>query len=318
VIVIVAIVLGVHSCQVSARNDAMKTYASNASNLITQSNQLGHTLLSQLAQGGGSTTLTTHLAEAETSASGQLTQAENLSVPDEMRSAHTNLLLTLTMRRDAIMNVAAEISQALGNTTSTDAINSITANIARFYASDVVWKDYTAPLISGALKSAGLSGVTLEPGQFLTDIHWLDPATVASELHVSLPASSSSSSTAGAKAAPGVHGHKMDACSVSGTQLQTGSPNSIPASPPPTFTCMFTNDGQNPEMNIVVKVSVGGTSISGQATVANDTPGQQSTVNVPLNASPKPGTYTVSATVQRVPGETSVTHNTLTFPVTFQ
>jgi len=40
-------------------------------------------------------------------------------------------------------------------------------------------------------------------------------------------------------------------------------------------------------------------------------------VAVPLATSPPTGSQTVSATVEQVPVETTTTHNTLTFPVTF-
>jgi hypothetical protein len=52
--------------------------------------------------------------------------------------------------------------------------------------------------------------------------------------------------------------------------------------------------------------------------VPKTTPGNQATAGVTLSSSPPAGSYTVSATVERVPGETTLTHNTLSFPVTFQ
>jgi CARDB protein len=150
-------------------------------------------------------------------------------------------------------------------------------------------------------------------GQFLPDLRWLTAAYVASRLHVSLATPNSS-----VKAAPGVHGHRMDSCSVGSTTLQSGASATIPASPPPTFTCQFTNDGQNQETNVVVKVTVSGTSASGQTTVPQTTPGVQSTATITLGSSPPAGTYTVSATIEKVPGETVTTHNTQTYQLTFQ
>ena len=91
------------------------------------------------------------------------------------------------------------------------------------------------------------------------------------------------------KSRPGVHGHAMNSVSVGGTTLQTGSTNTIPASPPPTFTLHFTNDGQNTETNVVVKVTVQGTSISGQATVPQTTPASTYTAQVTLTSSPAQG-----------------------------
>jgi hypothetical protein len=105
---------------------------------------------------------------------------------------------------------------------------------------------------------------------------------------------------------------------VGGTTLQVGTPNTIPASPTPTFTCSVTNDGQNTETNVAVKATVEGTSITGQGIIPQTKPGQQYTVQIPLSSSPPKGQYNVNVTVQHVPGETTFTHNTEVFPVTFQ
>jgi len=150
----------------------------------------------------------------------------------------------------------------------------------------------------------------IERGQFLPDVQWLTPDYVALELTGRVPRSGTP--------APGIHGHRMDLVSVDGTTLQTGVRNTVPDSPPPTFTCIFTNDGQDVETNVVVKVSLSGTSLRGLALVPQTTPGHQATAEVTLSSSPPNGTYTVSATVEQVPGETVLTHNTLTFPVTFR
>jgi hypothetical protein len=190
--------------------------------------------------------------------------------------------------------------------------------MARFYSSDVLYKDYAVPQIIGALRAAGIAVVGLDgqqvnSGQFLTSIDWLDPKIVAATLRAPVPAAASNKPIA-----PGPHGHAMQSVSVGGTQLTTGSTNSIPASPPPTFSCVFTNDGANTETNVVVSVSVHGTSITGQTTVPQTVPGHQYTAQVTLPSSPPRGTYAVSASVHHVPGETTFTHNTQTFQITFQ
>ena len=79
-----------------------------------------------------------------------------------------------------------------------------------------------------------------------------------------------------------------------------------------------TNDGQNTETNVAVKATVEGTSITGQGIIPQTKPGQQYTVQIPLSSSPPKGQYNVNVTVQHVPGETTFTHNTEVFPVTFQ
>ena len=321
VVLLILVVLGVQSCESSRRVNALKDYNNNVASVIQSSDQTGSqffTILSGAQGSGNAASLQNQIDQTRVSAEGQLSRARNLSVPGEAQGAQRDLVLALQMRRDGIANIAQQIQPALANATSRDAVNRIATEMARFYASDVVYKSYALTQLAAALNGAGISvggsnGQQMNPGQFLPDIRWLTPSFVAGQLHVAF-----ATPGAGVKPAPGVHGHKMDSCSVGGTALSTVSANTVPASPAPTFTCLFTNDGQNPETNITVKVSVGGTSVSGQTVVPQDTPGQQSTATITLSSVPPRGTYTVTATVEKVPGETVTTHNTLSFPVSFQ
>jgi hypothetical protein len=319
-IVVVLIALGVHSCQVSARNSALKDYANNVSSLIQQSDQTGTQFFGVLSSGASSsnaTNLQNQINQTRVSADSELSRAGSINVPSQVKGAHQNLLLALQMRRDGIANIASEIQPALGTSTSQDAVNAIAANMARFYASDVLYKSYTAPQIAAALHAAdipvgGADGVTINGGQFLPDVQWVIPSFVASTLHASLPGSSTG------KVAPGLHGHSLDSVTVGGTTLQTGSTNTIPASPPPTFTLNLTNGGQNTETNVVCKVTVSGTSDTGQTVIPQTTAGQKLSAQVTLKTAPPKGTYTVVATVEPVPGEKNTSNNSLSFPVTFQ
>ena len=132
--------------------------------------------------------------------------------------------------------------------------------MARFYASDVVYKDYADPRDRRRAARRrdrdrrARTGETIEAGQFLPDLQWLTPASSPRKLGAQCATPSA------ARPAPGLHGHSLDSVSVGGTTLQTGSTNTIPASPPPTFTLHFTNGGQNNETNVVCKVTVSGTS----------------------------------------------------------
>jgi hypothetical protein len=314
VIVVILVVLGVHSCEVSQRNSSLKDYSNSVATLIAKSNQTGHALFNDLSGASGAssaTNLQTKVNGLLQDTRSQLNQAKALDVPNEMRVAQQDLLLTLQMRRDGVSNIAGQIQQALSKSTSGDAAKGIAAEMARLYGSDVVYTDYSAPAIVSALHGAGIFGQPIASGQFVTDIQWLQPTFVASKFGTALP------STQNGKPAPGSHGHAMQSVSVNGTPLVAGGTNTLPANPPPTFTCTFTNDGQNTETNVVVKVQVSGTSISGQAIVPQTMPGHQYTAQVQLSSAPPAGSYTVTATVEKVPGETVATHNTQTFQVTF-
>ena len=60
------------------------------------------------------------------------------------------------MRADGIRNIAGEVQPALQSQTAQGAVTSIASDMARFYASDVLYKDYTVPEIIGALRAAGI------------------------------------------------------------------------------------------------------------------------------------------------------------------
>jgi hypothetical protein len=318
-ILLILIVVLVHSCQQSAKISGLKDYANNVASLQQQSVNTGKQFFAQLGKGGGSggaQALTQSVEDSRVVAANQLKKSQGWSVPGEMKATQQDFLQALQMRADGIGNIATQIEPALGTTASKDALNRIAAEMARFYASDVLYKDYAVPQMIGALKNngiavGGVNGVPIESGQFLTDLGWLTPATVASKL-------GAQATTPSGPPAPGTHGHSLDSVSVGGTTLQTGASNSIPASPPPTFTFHFTNSGQNTEHNVVLKIAIGGTNLSAQTTVPQTAAGQATTGNVALTSSPPAGTYTVTATVGKVPGEKNITNNTQTYQVTFQ
>ena len=320
VISVVLIAIGVHSCQTSATRSALQDYSNNVASLIQQSDQTGSQLFTILASSSGTsaaTSLQTQIDQTRVNAASELARAKSIDVPGEVQTAHQQLLLALRMRLDGITNIATQIQPALGTTSArTGAITTIGAEMARIYASDVLYKDYAVPEMVSALRGAGIaiggtSGQPIVGRQFLPNIEWLSPGFIATQLHVSLPAA------AGGKFVPGLHGHALNSVKVAGTTLQTGSTNSIPASPVPTFTLNFTNGGNFNEANVVCEVTVSGTGVSGQTTVPETFAHQPATCDVKLSSAPPRGTYTVQATVKPVRGEKIISNNSLSFPVTF-
>jgi CARDB protein len=323
VVILVLVVLGVHSCQVSQANSALRNYSDSVASVIRSSNSNGARFFSLLASGAGSSnapSLQSQIDETRLTAQAQLQRAQGFSAPDQLKTAQQQLIWALQFRLDGISNIAQQLPPALQAPTSTAAVNSIATETARFYASDVLYKDYALPGIVSALHSAGIavggsSGEPIDGDQFLPSLQWLTPSYIALELHAPVPASTTSTTTT--KAAPGVHGHALDSCSIGATTLDSASTTTIPSGSTPTLSCTVTNDGQNSETNVIVKATVGGTSVIGQGVIPQTQPGQQYTVQIPLSSSPPAGTYSLTVAVQHVPGETTFTHNDKTFQVTF-
>jgi hypothetical protein len=321
VVAIVLIAVLVNSCQTNAHNNALKDYNTSVASLNQKSVNTGARFFSLLSGPlNDPTGLQTNLSQAAADAANELKQAKSISTPDELKGAQQDFVSALQMRADGTSNIAGQIQPALQPQTGKEAVNTIAAEMARFYASDVLYKNYTVPQIIGALRAAGITvgganGQQVNSSQFLTSIDWLDPTKVAHQFHVSLPSSSQNSNQ---PVTPGLHGHQLNTVTLGGTQLQTGSTNAIPASPAPTFTLNFANTGQNTETNVKCKVTIAGSHITGQTVVPQTTAGESTHCDVQLGGIPPRGSHQVTATIEPVPGETKTANNSLTFPVDFQ
>ena len=319
IVVLILIILGIHSCQVSSRDSALKDYNNSVNSIITQSNGTGSQLFSELSGGGGANnaaSLQEQVNQTHAKAQSELKSAAGLSVPSQVSAAQEKVLLTLQMRLDGITAIGTEIQPALNATTSRSAVSNISTQMARFYGSDVVFLDYAEPEIAAALNSAVGKGnwTPYSGGQFLPSLDWLSPAYVASKLGASLPQSNTAKCVSGQ-----LVGNALDSVSVGGQQLNSASSNTISASPAPTFSLSITDGGQTTLSDVQIKVSVQGTSVKGTGTIPLiKSNGGTATGTVTLSSQPPTGSNTVVATVVPVHCETNTSNNTLTFPVTFQ
>jgi hypothetical protein len=317
VIVIVLILIGVSSCQSSADKSAVESYTSNVNSLIKRSQNDSTQLFSALREGVSSSNATAvqnRVNKIAQDASGVVSSAQKQSVPSSVKVAQANLVQALQLRYDGINSVAREIQPAAGSAVTASAVSTIAGDMARFYASDVLYKLYAAPEIASALHGAGVDvggadGQPISAAQFLPNLDWLTPTFISSTLGASGSGGGGSSASG-----PGPHGSELNSVSFNGNQLQP-SGNTIAAKPPPSFTLNFTDSGASTERNVRCDVTVGG--VSGQKVVPEVAAGQQASCTVPLSSSPPTGTATLKATVEKVPGEKNLSNNTLSFPVNF-
>jgi hypothetical protein len=315
-VVVILMILGIHSCQVSSRNSALKTYDTGVASLIQRSDNTGGQMFRVLSAGNlakNEQSAQTSLFNIDNEAKSELSDAQNLSVPDQVTSAQQNFVLTLSLRQNGISDIATNLGKALNRSTAQDGVNAIAVDMQKFLASDVVYTTQTAPGIAAALHAAGIAvNGTIKATNFLPDLAWLVPTDVASKIGATVASSSSGT-------CPSVCGHMLNSVSVGGVPLSTGG-QTVPASPAPTFTANFTNTGQNTETGVPVKVTVttsSGTTITQQQVVPVTKAGQTYTVQITLPRTPPAGQASVVVTVEKVSGEANIDNNTLTFPVTF-
>jgi hypothetical protein len=319
VVVLIILVLGIRSCTSSARKRGLRDYSTNVSNIVRKSDAQVSTPLFRLLGGatgsgtGGGVDLQNQLNNLKVEADDQLSQASNLDVPGDVTDAQRYVLLTLELRRDGVQRIAEKIQEVKGNA-GESAIRSIAGQMRAFDASDVIWSQRVIPLIKSADEDAGVTpdSAPVATTAFLKDSAWLDPTYVAERL-----GSSVGSSNPNGPAAPGTHGHALTSVTVGSTTLNSAAVNRIPASPAPVFIVKITNQGENDERNVRVRVEAPGGTV--QRTIAVSPKGQESTATVPLSKSPpvNGSVAQVKVTVVPVAGEKTTDNNTQTYPVLF-
>ena len=189
-VVLILIVLGVHSCQVSSRNSALKDYTNNVSSLVQQSDQTGVNFFKLLSTGaaGSVSGLQSSINEARRPRRPSSTKAREAerAQRDEGGADEPRAGAPDAPRRDRQRRRRRSSRRSAPRPARTRSTRS-PPRWPRFYASDVVYKNYTTPLIASALHGAGIAvgganGESIDGGQFVSDLGWLDPTFVATKL----------------------------------------------------------------------------------------------------------------------------------------
>jgi hypothetical protein len=248
-------------------------------------------------------------------------RAEGLSVPGEMRPAHVNLLLSLSLIHEAIGKVAEKIPAALStdSATAVPAVRGIAGEMRAFDAGDVVYNRRTAALIKQVLDDNDIGGQVIQSSSFLQNLGWMQPSTVAKRINSQ--AGRGAGDGASTEPAPGAHGHGLIAVSVGDLTLTPGQANSLTAASTVTFNVKVANQGDNPEQDVRVRIRISGAGdpLRAEQVIDQTQAKTETTVAIKLTDPPPTGqAITIRAEVLPVPGEKNTENNTQTFPAIFR
>lgn len=325
VVVVVVLVLGIKGCLSSRKEQALKDYNRDVTSLVQDSVANTGEFFKALTTGGTpSPEVQAQISQFRLRAKTQTAQAQKMSPPGDMTPAHRNLLLTLGLLEEAMGKVADRIPAALSTDSATaePAVLDITAEMQVFVAADVLYTRRVAALIKQTLDDNGIGGQTIQAASYLPNFGWLDAPTVARRIHADAGRGAGATET-GQPPAPGTHGHALLGVSVGATTLDSSenAANSITAGSDVTFDAKIANQGENPEADVVVAVTItgGGKTIHAQTIVDATQPGTQTTVSIPLKQSPPIGVgVKITVTVRKVNGETNTSNNSAQYAAIFR
>jgi hypothetical protein len=307
---LILIVIGIRGCLEARSDRALRNYDSSVATIMQQSEQSGKDFFQLLSGPSGSSSVDVQnqvFAQRDASST-LLDRAEGLSAPGQMHDAQAAVEQTLTLRRNALTAIAANVTQAAARTQTADAITTIGNAMGSLYASDILWTQLGKPEIQKVLKDEGVEGQPLPPGNFMpanaTD--YLDQTTLVTKLN----AITGNTATTG-----GTHGLQLDSTTIGSTQLSPDQTTTVP-SDASEIDIGVTNSGDSDETGIRVSVTIGGASLTGQ--LQSLSAGQSGTIKIPLTTKPTPGAdTTVEVAVTPVPGEQLTDNNTSTYTVVF-
>jgi hypothetical protein len=311
VIVLIASVVG------GGKREALETYGRNVSTIGKQSVENVSVPFFQAISGASSQqrgTVEEKINELRAEAEAQSMRAEKLSVPSGEEAAQRYFLQVLGMRDEALTKTRGLISVALGGgSESANAYKQIAGAMEIFLASDVVYSQRAAPLIEEALSANGASGQTVAASRFMPNVGWLETTTLTARI------TGKAAPTAGTTATPGNHGSTLVGVSVGSTALVPGELNHVSSGANPTFDVKVENAGEHTETNVKVNVTVttSGKQYSAYNVIPQTTPGQTSTVEVPVEGIPLNTGAKVEVYVEPVPGESNVENNKATYEASF-
>jgi hypothetical protein len=313
VLLLIVIILIVNGCLKSQKQQALKDYNRNVSQLARESDErVSRPLFSALAGAGAKSALSVEVQvdQLRIQAQSLATRAKALNVPGDMAAAQRNLLLALDLRVEGLTKVAALLPTALGGK-GKQASTQIAGDMEIFLASDVIYSQRVAPLLRQTLSADGIHGLNTASTRFLPNLGWLEPTTALARL-----SGQGTSSSTGGSFTPGDHGSALKGVSV-GTNTLEAEPalNHIHGGGSPTFTVMLENSGEFPETNVKADVTVtsGGKQFTASHVIEKTEPGKTLSVDIPVTGIPLGAASKIQVNIEGVRGENDLENNKSTY-----
>jgi hypothetical protein len=318
VLVLILLVLGARGCLDARKERAFKDYVRDVGALAGESDQQSNALFTLLTRRGGNAEdaqIENTLNDFRNQSARLVDRARATDRPDELAAAHRFLVVTLEFRRDGIAKIAEELPTAIADQGDRrQGTQQIAASMQNFLASDVMYETRVATSVRSSLADEGIGGQTIPRSEFLPDIDWLQPSTVADRVR------SLGGSGERRAAAPGLHGNGIAGAALNGKALTEGTSVSTPLARDLKLAVQVANQGENTETDVIVKATIGrgGDALTGDATLDTIAAGETKPVQITITGEPATGqNVPVSVEVEPVPGEEKTDNNRATYTVIF-
>jgi len=303
-VLLILIVLGVKGCLDARANRELSDYARNVTQIVEETQQTSKSFFERL-EDPGSASVTDFVDQVNADRSAvdtYATRIDDLSAPGDMSSAQSNLELSYQLRASAMDEIAEKMSTALADSGAEKAMATITRQMQKLLASDVIYEQVVRPEVDAVLAANDISDSDLPESTFLADEKWLEESAVSDALSAVSGGSSTNVS--------GVHGTEISGVTVNETELIEGAPTTISGAEGVVVEVGVRNPLESTENGINVAVTYEGNTVKGEI---DELPaGETGTAVIPLTPTPS-GEVTIDIEVEAVPGEEVLENNEATY-----
>lgn len=320
IVVVVALVFWVDSCQGKSKHDEYASYSQKVDTIAKTDDKLGQEFANTLISATKVSDLETKLQQFAQQEQQQYTQAQEIRPPGPLRAAHLNLVNAISLRYKGLAGMSDVLAapDALAAKNQGDTNSKLVAQGNLLTASDVVWEQlYRQPAVQ-TLKDQGVTGVVIPSSVFVPNTDIVSPRAF-SILLTRLSGASTSGS------ASGKHGDGLVGVRVlpQGSDLSTSTATTVKVSADLSFLATVENSGDFQEVDVPVTLTIdfgSGTPIHKVEHITAIQAGQRQTVKFTgfeLPTSAFGNKATVKVVVSRVSGETNLSNNSASYTVFF-
>jgi hypothetical protein len=314
-VIVLVLVFGllIQSCASSSRHSAYASYMAKVDKIAAQSNANGKAVANALTALKVSDIVSKLRGVADQERQ-NVQAAQKLDPPGRLRDENRYLIEALQLRANGIDSLAQAFeSTANSKNTSKDA-NTLADQADRLLAGDIVWADLFRALAVSQLQHDGVTGVTVPASVTITKT-LVTPHSMALVLQRVRGASTGGTPT-------GLHGTNIVSVKANpgGQVLQTGSLNTITASPDLSIAVTVQDSGDGLEAHIPVTLTISGGAnhapIVKTEQIQRIAPGEQTTVTfTDFGTVPIATEATLKVDVKPVPGEINVANNSASYQI---
>jgi len=307
---LILIVVGIRGCLEARSDRGLRNYTQDVSTIMQESQTRGGEFFEALEAGTASDQELEQQINAIRGASASLyDRAESLDAPDQMRDAATATNLSLRLRRDALEQIAENISAATADRETADAVEVISTQMGSLFASDILWGQLATDEITSVLEEEDVEAQDLPAGNFMPEgdaAQYLDQTEIASLI----------GGVGGDEGATGVAGLGLISTSIGDTALSPDTTTTVP-SDANEISVEVQNQGESEAAEVTVNVTIGDQAPI-EKPIPRIEPGSTEVANIPIETLPQPGTEVqIDVLVDPVDGEQVTDNNEATYTVIF-